>query len=131
MEMTNAEIGAQGEKLAIKWLRERGYLIHHVNWRDGRYELDIVARKQGVLHIIEVKSRLLGGMTTPEEAMTHRKIEAMLKAARSYVRQYRVWYEVQLDLIAVDRRVSGEWNVRMIEKAVDFHKTYFYTRGYF
>lgn len=119
-EKSAAEIGQLGELLAVKWLRRRGYLIHHTNWRDGHYELDIVARKQGVLHFIEVKSRKLGGVSTPESALNHRKVEALIKAARAYLRQYRIMYDIQFDLIAIDTMQNSEWNVRFIENAIEF-----------
>ncbi len=122
METTStAEIGKAGEQLAIKWLRERGYLIHHVNWRDGYYELDIVARKMGVLHFIEVKTRKLGSLTTPEDAMTPKKVKAFVKATQAYLRQYRIWYDIQLDFIAVETKKYGDWDVRFVENAVEFH----------
>ncbi len=115
---SNSEIGALGEQLAIKWLRQRGYLIHHANWRDGYYELDIVARKLGVLHFIEVKTRKFGGLTTPEDAMTPRKVNAFIKAAKAYMRQYRIPYNIQFDLIAIDTMQHNEWQVRLIENIV-------------
>ncbi len=121
MELSNSEIGQIGEKLAVKWLRERGYLIYHTNWRSGRYELDIVAQKRNVLHIIEVKTRKLGGITSPEEAIDKQKKRALKKATLAYMNQYKLWhYDIQFDLIAVDRRLFSDWDVRMIENAIEF-----------
>ena len=39
------ETGALGEQLACQWLEGHGYRVMHRNWRHGRDELDIVARK--------------------------------------------------------------------------------------
>ena len=42
---TTAETGRAGERAAAEYLRRAGYEICALNWRSGRYELDIVARK--------------------------------------------------------------------------------------
>ena len=41
---TTAETGRAGERAAVEYLRGAGYEICVLNWRSGRYELDIVAR---------------------------------------------------------------------------------------
>ncbi len=72
----------------------------------------------GVLHFIEVKTRKFGGMTTPEDAMTPRKTKAFVRAANIYMQQYRIPYDIQFDLIAVDTMQFHEWQVRHIENIV-------------
>lgn len=53
--------GAEGERLAAEYLLKEGFDLLHRNWRNGRCEIDLVARRDGVLHIIEVKSRAADG----------------------------------------------------------------------
>lgn len=115
-----SEIGRLGEKAAVKWLRKNGYMIRDLNWRNGRYELDIVAEKHFVTHFVEVKTRSTGGFTTPEDAITNDKFMALTKAARSYVAQFHIDTECQFDLIAIDVALDGTLNIRMIEKAMEF-----------
>lgn len=83
--MTTAETGAAGERAAAEWLRKEGYAIHAVNWRSGRYELDLVAERDGILHIVEVKTRRSGSLTPPEAAATRRKFHALTRAATHYL----------------------------------------------
>ncbi len=108
-----------GEKAAMKWLRKRGYMIRDLNWRDGRYELDIVAEKLYVTHFIEVKTRKADGFTTPEEAMNQNKIDSMIRATRAYIATHNLQNDFQFDLIAVDAMPNGELNIRLVENVID------------
>ena len=79
----SADTGRRGEQAAVDYLRRAGFAILERNWRSGRYELDIVARRWDELHFIEVKTRRAGGLTTPEEAITPRKFASLRRAAAS------------------------------------------------
>ncbi len=119
--MTTAETGRAGERAATDYLRQRGYQIRHLNWRDGRYELDIVAEKDYILHFVEVKTRRAGGLTTPEEALTPRKAAALRRAAQAYLSRYALTYECQFDLAAVDAYDDGSLEVRFTENALELN----------
>ena len=93
--------GAEGEHLAAEYLLKEGFDLLHRNWRNGRCEIDLVARRDGVLHIIEVKSRAADGLTAPEEAMTAAKFRSLCKAARGYIATYGLVMDVQFDFIGV------------------------------
>ena len=86
----SADTGRRGEQAAVDYLRRVGFAILERNWRSGRYELDIVARRWDELHFIEVKTRRAGGLTTPEEAITPRKFASLRRAAEAYMAQHRV-----------------------------------------
>lgn len=116
--MHTAEIGREGERIAVIWLRRHGYIIHELNWRNGRYEIDIIASRSGVLHFVEVKTRSITGWSTPEQAMTPEKCRALLRGAASYISMYRLPYEPQVDLIAVDMQPDGTAEVRYIENVI-------------
>jgi putative endonuclease len=53
------DFGKEGEALALEFLRKNDFEILHCNWRYSRYEIDIIAKKQSLLHIIEVKKQAL------------------------------------------------------------------------
>ncbi len=106
--------GRQGEDVAVGWLRSNGYLLHDRNWRCGRYELDIVAERLGMIHIVEVKTRRAGSMLTPEQTITPAKESALRRAAAAYLAQHRLVGEVEFDLIAVDHFPDGSCDVRFI-----------------
>ncbi len=114
-----SEIGARGEAAAVEWLRRHGYLIEELNWRAGRYEIDIVASRWDEIHFVEVKTRMVGGWQSPEQAMTRHKCESLIKAARPYLAMKRCQLEPLFDLIAVDVQPSGEMEIRMIENVIE------------
>ena len=119
--MTTAETGAAGERAAAEWLREEGYAIHAVNWRSGRYELDLVAERDGILHIVEVKTRRSGSLTPPEAAATQRKFRALSRAAECYLRTTGWEGEVQFDLAAAEAFPDGTIRVELIENALEYN----------
>lgn len=86
----------------------------HRNWRNGRYELDLVAEKDGVLHIIEVKTRVAGNPVSPEEAFTRAKFRSLCRAAEYYIQLYKIDLDAQFDLIAVEHDERGEFSLRYI-----------------
>jgi len=111
-------IGAAGEDAAAAWLRENGFEILHRNWRSGRYELDIVARRFDRIHFVEVKTRKANGLTSPEDAIDKRKFAALCRAAALYLSLYDVTLEPQFDLVAVDRYADGRLDVRYVPEAM-------------
>lgn len=119
MKETTKQIGDRGEQLACERLISEGFQIVARNWRAGSYELDIVAFKDQLLHIIEVKTRKLGSWTTPEDAMTRSKVNALIKGAKFFLAHNQFDYEVQFDLMAVDVVSEGEYNLRYIPRVIE------------
>jgi putative endonuclease len=89
-----------------------------LNWRNGRYEIDIIASRGGVLHFVEVKTRSVMGWGTPEQAMTTDKCRALLRAAALYISTHRMPHEPQFDLIAVDILPDGTADIRYTENVI-------------
>jgi putative endonuclease len=52
------DIGSLGEKIAAEYLRRKGYELLERNWERKTGEIDIIMRKDSVLHFVEVKSVL-------------------------------------------------------------------------
>ena len=62
--------GKWAEDLVSRWYEQHGYVIVARNWRCKRGELDVVACKNGVLVVCEVKARASNAFGTPAEAVT-------------------------------------------------------------
>ncbi|MFI3330780.1 MAG: YraN family protein [Rikenellaceae bacterium] len=102
MKFSTQKIGGRGEELALEFLLKEGFHILDKNFRAGSYELDIVAFKDSVLHIVEVKTRKKDSLTSPEDAFSKAKFNALVKGAKIYLKQNDFDYELQFDLIAVE-----------------------------
>lgn len=111
------EIGGWAERVAAEYLTGMGFIVRHRNWRSGRYELDIVAEKDGFLHFVEVKCRRRGALTAPEDAVTPAKFEALRKAAEAYIATYGIDLEPQFDVVAVEYE-GDRFEVRYIPGAM-------------
>ena len=100
------EIGARGEQEACDFLLGEGHRILRRNWRSGHLELDIVTVRDGVLHIIEVKTRSAGAPVPPQTNVDRSKRARMVRAAGDLLRSGEtasLCYtgEVQFDVLTV------------------------------
>jgi putative endonuclease len=66
-------LGADGEALAAEWYRAHGYELLARNWRCRDGEIDLIAHRQGVVVICEVKTRTTDRFGLPAEAVTGTK----------------------------------------------------------
>ncbi|HMH21120.1 MAG TPA: YraN family protein [Puia sp.] len=101
------DFGKKGEDLAEAWLISSAYEILHRNWRKGRYEVDIIARHQGIYHFIEVKSGRSDDYGHPEERVSKQKIRNMMKGAAAWLQQFPGPKRIQYDVLAITIR-EGE-----------------------
>ncbi|MBE7173956.1 MAG: YraN family protein [Williamsia sp.] len=98
------QLGKRGEQLAKAYLTEKGFLILSVNWKYSRYEIDLIASKEEVLHFIEVKTRSNERFGLPEESVDKQKMRRLMKAADQYLYLHPGWKWVQYDVLAITIR---------------------------
>lgn len=110
------DLGNEGEELAREYLLNKGYRIRHFNWRFNKLELDIVAEKDGLLVVVEVKTRSTDTFEHPQEAITNRKIKNIVQAAEEYIFRFNWQGETRFDVISVIPRGS-EYVIEHIEDA--------------
>ena len=100
----DAALGRCGEDLAHRYLRNAGFMIVARNYRPsaGEAEVDIVARDNGTLVFVEVKSRLSAEFGSPDRAIDGEKQNRIVRAARSYVTRAGIaWNQVRFDTISI------------------------------
>ncbi|WP_345972499.1 YraN family protein [Sulfurimonas diazotrophicus] len=91
--------GDVAEQQAVDFLRVRGFRIIDRNVSSRFGEIDILAMRDEVLHIIEVKSS-----PTFEQAannVTPAKIRKILMTAESYMKKHRLELDYVLDAVIV------------------------------
>lgn len=102
-------LGKLGEDLAAQRLAARGYVVRERNWRCTEGELDIVAEKDGVLVLVEVRTRRGDRFGTPEESITPTKRAKLLEVAQAYLDEHnaadRDW---RIDVVAIEIGARGE-----------------------
>ncbi|HYX73319.1 MAG TPA: YraN family protein [Steroidobacteraceae bacterium] len=79
--------GRRAEELAADFLRARGCEILHCNYRRRLGELDIVARADGVLIIVEVRTRASRAYGGAAASVDHRKQRRIMRAAQQLLQQ--------------------------------------------
>ena len=95
------ELGDLGEGVALDHLLANGYQIQQTNWRIGKLELDIIAKKDHWLVIIEVKTRSTDYFENPSEAITLKKIRNIVRATHAYIHHVDWQGETRFDVITI------------------------------
>jgi len=113
--MSNKEIGIFGENTAVQHLIELGYEILHRNWRYSHLEIDIIASKDNLLHIIEVKTRTSIEFGYPEQFINNQKMQFLKNAAAHYQYQNPQWKYLQFDIISIFLSEKQIWELAFFE----------------
>ena len=97
------ELGKLGEELAVEFLRNDGYEILETNWTFQKAEIDIIAKKETILAVVEVKTRSSLEFGLPQDFVKPKKIQLLVKATNEYVNSKNLDFEVRFDIIAVHK----------------------------
>ena len=113
------ELGKLGEELAVDFLQKNGYEILETNWTFQKAEIDIIAQKDTVLAIVEVKTRSSIEFGLPQDFVKPKKIQLLVKAVNQYVISNDLDVAVRFDIIAIYKE-TGIYKIDHIEDAF-FH----------
>ncbi len=122
------KVGSLGEELAVKFLMKRGFRVLDRNYRRSWGELDIVVKKGGKIHFVEVKAlsqnivsdetfpldsrevsrsyiraKVKKDRFRPEEHMTSEKLKRLGRIVQTYLGEKHVSSETkwQFDVLTV------------------------------
>ena len=97
------DLGKIGEDLAVDYLQKNGYEILETNWTFQKAEVDIIAKKDNILAIVEVKTRSSLDFGLPQDFVKPKKIQLLVKAVNEYVISKNLDIDVRFDIIAVHK----------------------------
>ena len=97
------EIGNKGEELVAKFLMKQGFSIIGRNYLRPWGELDVVAKKNGVVHFVEVKAKEITSIEEknspnyrPEDHMHSWKVKRFRRIIETWI---------------MDKDYDGEWQI--------------------
>ncbi len=95
------DLGKLGEELAQDFLRKNGYKILETNWRFGKAEIDILALKDDILVVVEVKTRSSEHYGKPEIFVNKKKMRLLMEAVNHFIEVRDIDLEIRFDIISV------------------------------
>jgi putative endonuclease len=97
--------GDKGEEKVVEFLKRRGFKILERNYQNKFGEIDIIAKRSGNVHFIEVKSTYTE--FEAEYNMTKNKMGRIIKAAGVYLLfSDEIIKDFYFDLISIDFKTN-------------------------
>lgn len=105
-------VGAEGEEVTGIWLKKHGFSIITTNYLKKWGEIDIIAKKEEIIHFIEVKTvsyetkqdlelAISRGTWRPEENAHPSKMRKVARTAETWCLEHNWEGEWQIDVAAV------------------------------
>ena len=110
------ELGKKGEQLAVDFLLQNGYEIVERNYRFQKTEVDIIAKKNDILAVVEVKTRSTKDFGNPQDFVKPKQIQRLVKAVDEYVTTHKLDIEVRFDIIAIIK-IGKQFEIEHLENA--------------
>jgi putative endonuclease len=111
--------GLDCETLAVRHLQLAGVEVMARNLRCRAGELDIVARENQMLLIVEVRQRSNGNFGGALESVDWRKQRKIIRATRYFLQAQREWrgFRLRFDVVAVEGAPDGVHRINWVRDA--------------
>ena len=108
--MNNIQKGKLGEEIALKYITSKGGKIIEKNYRTKIGEVDLIAKLNGEIVFVEVKSRSNINYGYPSEAVNYKKRKKITTVAKFYILDNSLQdTSIRFDVIEVylnDRKIN-------------------------
>jgi putative endonuclease len=125
MTLQRKALGTEGEEIAVRYLKRRGYRILERNYRIRLGEIDIIAEQGTDLVFVEVKTRADAQFGSPFESVTLPKQRQLAKVALEYLSR-KNWHNrpARFDVVGVrvttpDALRPGDASIELVQNAFD------------
>ena len=121
MGRENSDVGKRGEKIAAGFLKQRGYEMLGANIRTTFGELDLVAKKDGVIVFVETKTRVTDSLGPPYLNVTGDKARRLVHNAMFYLKRRGktdAYWRIDVVSVKLNARLELE-HIEVIENAVE------------
>jgi putative endonuclease len=109
---TRRRLGNFGEAAAAAHLAQQGYELLERQWHISTGEIDLIARHDGQLVFVEVRTRSSSSYGSPEESITAAKQARLIALAYAYLEAHGLHdaaWRIDVIAVEVDQR-SGRIN---------------------
>ncbi|MCK8816549.1 YraN family protein [Natroniella sulfidigena] len=114
--MNTRKQGANGEKIAKKFLEKRDYRILEENFWTRYGEVDLIAQEGDYLVFVEVKSATTRSFASPLEKIDYKKRQHLIRVARYYLSLQQREVDFRFDVVAI-LSYQQEDKIKLIKNA--------------
>jgi putative endonuclease len=127
VHMDSKQLGFLGEKVALDYLKRKGYQILDKNYSSKfipgprRGEIDIVVKKEDTISFVEVKTLTSDGIIQPEEKVDYLKQKKLIKTANQWLMEKRIPLDTKWQIDAISLKInsnSKQAKIRHFQNAV-------------
>ncbi|MGN1102064.1 MAG: YraN family protein [Huintestinicola sp.] len=119
MRLSKSETGKLGEELTAYYLEKSGYEIIRRNFRIKGGEIDIIAKKDGIIAFVEVKTRDISALESGAQAVGQRKRSLIINAAKEYSFRYPHELQPRFDISEVTVKNGKAVKFSYLDNAYD------------
>jgi putative endonuclease len=122
-DLTRQLTGRLGETIAEKYLRSRGFSILEKNFRTPFGEIDIIARRDGCVSFLEVKTRTSYSFGPPLSSITETKKKHIIRNCQYYLKLRGLCESpCRIDAIGIKLDTKGRIEtLQYVENAIEIY----------
>lgn len=94
-------LGRKGEEQAIIFFKNNGYVVLETNWKYKRNEIDIIAKNDEVIVVVEVKTRSSEYFDDILNVVSNKQKRFLIESINHYIEEKNLNLEVRFDIVFI------------------------------